>query len=63
MRPALLLADEPTGNLDSASGQHIFELLTTLCQTRSMSLAMVTHNMQLAQAMDRCLTLKDGRLE
>lgn len=63
MRPALLLADEPTGNLDSASGQHIFELLTKLCQTRSMSVAMVTHNMELAQAMDRCLTLKDGRLE
>jgi lipoprotein-releasing system ATP-binding protein len=63
MRPTLLLADEPTGNLDSASGQQVFALLTELCQTRSMSVVMVTHNMELAEAMDRCLTLKDGRLE
>ncbi|MCI5124551.1 MAG: ATP-binding cassette domain-containing protein, partial [Candidatus Electrothrix sp. AR5] len=62
MQPVLLLADEPTGNLDSASGQQVFELLTELCQTRSMSVAMVTHNMGLADAMDRCVTLKDGRL-
>ncbi|MCI5120743.1 MAG: ABC transporter ATP-binding protein [Candidatus Electrothrix sp. AUS4] len=63
MRPTLLLADEPTGNLDSASGQQVFALLTELCQTRSMSVVMVTHNMELAEAMDRCLTLKDGKLE
>ena len=63
MQPALLLADEPTGNLDSASGQQVFELLTELCRTRKMSVVMVTHNMELAQAMDRCLTLKDGCLE
>lgn len=63
MQPVLLLADEPTGNLDSASGQQIFALLTDLCHTRSMSVVMVTHNMELAGAMDRCLTLKDGRLE
>ncbi|CAK8712005.1 lipoprotein-releasing system ATP-binding protein [Candidatus Electrothrix aarhusensis] len=63
MQPVLLLADEPTGNLDSASGQQVFALLTELCQTRSMSVVMVTHNMELAGAMDRCLTLKDGSLE
>jgi lipoprotein-releasing system ATP-binding protein len=63
MQPALLLADEPTGNLDSASGQHVFALLTELCRTRSMSVVMVTHNLELAAAMDRCLTLKDGQLE
>ncbi|CAK8718943.1 Lipoprotein-releasing system ATP-binding protein [Candidatus Electrothrix laxa] len=63
MQPVLLLADEPTGNLDSASGQQVFALLTELCQTRSMSVVMVTHNMELAGAMDRCLTLKDGQLE
>ncbi|WP_417911998.1 ABC transporter ATP-binding protein [Candidatus Electronema sp. TJ] len=62
MQPALLLADEPTGNLDSASGQQVFELLTELCRTQSMSVVMVTHNMELAAAMDRCLTLKDGAL-
>ncbi len=63
MQPALLLADEPTGNLDSASGQQVFELLTELCRTRSMSVVVVTHNLELAAAMDRCLTLKDGQLE
>ncbi|MCI5210153.1 MAG: ABC transporter ATP-binding protein [Candidatus Electrothrix sp. ATG2] len=63
MQPALLLADEPTGNLDSVSGQQVFDLLTELCRTRKMSVAMVTHNMELAGDMDRCLTLKDGRLE
>ncbi|MGR0481109.1 MAG: ABC transporter ATP-binding protein [Candidatus Electronema sp. V4] len=62
MQPALLLADEPTGNLDSASGQQVFALLTELCRTQSMSVVMVTHNMELAAAMDRCLTLKDGAL-
>ncbi len=62
MQPALLLADEPTGNLDSASGHQVFELLTQLCRTRSMSVVMVTHNMELAGSMDRCLTLEDGRL-
>ncbi|WP_417915689.1 ABC transporter ATP-binding protein [Candidatus Electronema sp. JM] len=63
LQPALLLADEPTGNLDSTSGQHIFRLLTELCRTQSMSVVMVTHNLELAAAMDRCLTLKDGQLE
>jgi lipoprotein-releasing system ATP-binding protein len=62
MQPALLLADEPTGNLDSASGQQVFALLTDLCRTQSMSVIMVTHNMELAHSMDRCLTLKDGLL-
>ncbi len=62
MDPALLLADEPTGNLDSASGRQVFDLLTNLCRTQSLSVIMVTHNMELAGSMDRCLTLVDGRL-
>ncbi len=62
MEPSLLLADEPTGNLDSASGSQVFELLTRLCRTQDMSVIMVTHNMELAAAMDRCLTLADGLL-
>ncbi len=62
MDPALLLADEPTGNLDSASGRQVFNLLTNLCRTQSLSIIMVTHNMELAGSMDRCLTLVDGRL-
>ncbi len=62
MEPALLLADEPTGNLDSKSGAQVFELLTSLCRTQSLSVIMVTHNMELAAAMDRCQTLRDGLL-
>jgi ABC-type lipoprotein export system ATPase subunit len=62
MEPSLLLADEPTGNLDSASGNQVFDLLTNLCRTQSLSVIMVTHNMELAGSMDRCLTLADGQL-
>ncbi len=62
MEPGLLLADEPTGNLDSASGNQVFELLTGLSQSRSLSVIMVTHNMELADSMDRRVTLADGCL-
>lgn len=62
MNPALLLADEPTGNLDAASGNRVFELLHDLSSTLDLAVVMVTHNMFLARAMDRCLTLADGRL-
>ena len=62
MEPSLLLADEPTGNLDSASGHQVFELLTNLSRTQSLSVVMVTHNMELAGSLDRCLTLVDGQL-
>jgi lipoprotein-releasing system ATP-binding protein len=62
MQPSLLLADEPTGNLDSKSGRMVFDLLHDMCRDRGMSVVMVTHNHSLAEAMDRCLTLKDGLL-
>ncbi len=62
MKPALLLADEPTGNLDSASGRLVFDLLQNLSRNMSLSVVMVTHNMALANAMDSCLTLQDGML-
>ena len=62
MDPALLLADEPTGNLDAASGQRVFELLHELSRILGLAVVMVTHNMELARAMDRCLTLAEGRL-
>ncbi len=62
MKPALLFADEPTGNLDSRSGDIVFELLQRLCSELSLATVMVTHNMTLADRMDRCLTLKDGVL-
>lgn len=62
MDPALLLADEPTGNLDAASGQRVFDLLHELSRNLGLAVVMVTHNMDLARAMDRCLTLAEGRL-
>ena len=48
MEPALLLADEPTGNLDSRAGDLVFDLLHQLCRERSLATVMVTHNMELA---------------
>lgn len=62
MEPNLLLADEPTGNLDSRAGDIVFDLLQNLCRKRSLAVLMVTHNLQLAGRMDRCLTLEDGLL-
>ena len=62
MSPALLLADEPTGNLDTASGHRVFELLQELSGNLGLAVVMVTHNLDLARSMDRCLTLADGRL-
>jgi len=62
MNPALLLADEPTGNLDAASGNRVFALLRELSETLGLAVIMVTHNMDLARALDRCLTLADGSL-
>lgn len=62
MDPELLLADEPTGNLDSRAGDLVFQLLHNLCRGRKLSTIMVTHNTRLAERMDHCLTLKDGIL-
>lgn len=62
MQPALLLADEPTGNLDSRSGGVVFQLLHRLCRELSLAVLMVTHNMELARKMDTIVTLKDGYL-
>ncbi len=62
MEPELLLADEPTGNLDSRAGELVFNLLKALSSERSLAVLMVTHNRLLADQMDRCLTLIDGTL-
>jgi lipoprotein-releasing system ATP-binding protein len=62
MHPSLLLADEPTGNLDSKSGRMVFDLLQKMSREMGLSVVMVTHNEGLARDMDRCLTLKDGVL-
>jgi len=63
MKPALLLADEPTGNLDAKAGEVIFSLLQNLCKERGLATIMVTHNNQLAGRMDQCFTLSDGILQ
>jgi putative ABC transport system ATP-binding protein len=60
--PQLLLADEPTGNLDSASAQRIMELLCDLYQRRGMSLIVVTHNPAVAACAGRTLQMLDGRI-
>lgn len=62
MKPALLLADEPTGNLDPKTGYKMFDLIRELNSALSLTTVMVTHNHELAKEMDRCLTLADGKL-
>jgi len=61
-RPALLLADEPTGNLDSGTGKQIIELLVGLRDTLASTLVLVTHDAALAARADRVVTLCDGRV-
>jgi lipoprotein-releasing system ATP-binding protein len=62
MRPLLLLADEPTGNLDTRTGYKVFQLLQEMSAEYSLSAVMVTHNLELAGEMNRCLTLAEGKL-
>ena len=61
-RPALVLADEPTGNLDQAAGEQVLELMMSLAREEHSSLLLVTHSLAVAQRADRILTLQDGRL-
>jgi len=61
-RPALLLADEPTGNLDSATGKQIIELLVGMNRRLGSTLVLVTHDAALAAHADRVVTLRDGRI-
>jgi putative ABC transport system ATP-binding protein len=60
--PRILLADEPTGNLDSTTGQHILDCLTRLHRDRRMTVVLVTHDPHLAARCQRILRLVDGRL-
>ena len=62
MQPALLLADEPTGDLDEQTGRDLHTLLRRLHEARRLTSLIATHNLQLAAACDRVLRLEDGRL-
>jgi putative ABC transport system ATP-binding protein len=62
-RPPILLADEPTGNLDSRNGKHVLELLLQLNREEGTTLVLVTHDRQLAGYADRVIVLADGRIE
>jgi putative ABC transport system ATP-binding protein len=61
--PKILLADEPTGNLDSKNGEHIFELMTELHRKNNVTLVLVTHDQALATKSQRQIILRDGRVE
>ena len=61
-QPAILFADEPTGNLDLATGERIIELLFDLNQAAGTTLVLVTHDMKLAKRCQRALTLNNGQL-
>jgi putative ABC transport system ATP-binding protein len=63
MRPALLLADEPTGNLDSANGRQVTALLRRLATQEEQTIVMVTHDANVAAQADRLVRLRDGLVE
>ncbi|OPZ72177.1 MAG: Lipoprotein-releasing system ATP-binding protein LolD [bacterium ADurb.Bin478] len=62
-QPRLILADEPSGNLDMASGEQLHQLLWQLCRANGQTLIIVTHNRELAQRADRVIELLDGRIK
>lgn len=63
MGPEVLLADEPTGNLDTETGEKIEDVLLDLNRTKGITLIVVTHNQALAQRMSRSIGLKDGKIQ
>jgi lipoprotein-releasing system ATP-binding protein len=61
--PRILLADEPTGNLDLHTAEHVFRALTQLVKASGLAAVIATHNMDLAARMDRRVTLREGKIE
>jgi ABC-type lipoprotein export system ATPase subunit len=61
--PKLILADEPTGNLDERTGGEVMELLLESCGEQKTALVLVTHNQKFAEATDQTLFLKEGKLQ
>ena len=61
--PAIILADEPTGNLDTKTGNEVFDLLKVLSSKFRRTIVMVTHNPELAEATDRAIYIRDGMVE
>lgn len=61
-QPAYILADEPTGNLDSATGKKIFDLLHDLSRSQKTTIIVVTHDLEIAGKTDRTFTLQDGKI-
>ena len=62
-KPSVLLADEPTGNLDSENADNVFQLILKLSRQHQISSLIVTHNLELAKKMDRIVSIKDGVLQ
>jgi len=60
--PRILLADEPTGNLDPHTAEHVFNALTELVRASNLAVIVATHNMDIAARMDRRVTLREGRV-
>ena len=61
-KPAIILADEPTGNLDSKTSQDVLSLLKVTSQRFSQTIVMITHNEEIAQLADRIIRIEDGRI-
>jgi putative ABC transport system ATP-binding protein len=61
--PAIILADEPTGNLDTKTGKEVFDLLKVLSSKFRHTIVIVTHNPELAEATDRAIFIRDGMVE
>jgi putative ABC transport system ATP-binding protein len=61
--PSILLADEPTGNLDSVNSAHVMEILTGIQKKRGMTLIIITHEDEIARCAPRHVRIRDGKIE